>query len=225
MLQNILEYAKKKLISGFDIEAVKKKFPLVYEDCMNSILIQEIMRYNSFLAIVMNSLEDTVKAFQGVIPLSDEFETIASQLVNNITPASWIKISYPSRKPINSWINDLCSRLNFFKEWIDLGQPPQKFWFSAFFFTQSFLTAIKQNYARKHKVSIDNLDFSFEYADSDIYDVEAVVKREKYYTFGLFIEGAEWNNHTHCIDELRGKNISAQMPPVRLKFCLLLITY
>ena len=215
-LEQIKSLAEEKLIKEFNVDDIKKKYPLKYEDCMNSVLIQEIMRYNLLLELIFKNLDECVKAFMGHMPLTDEIEEMASQLIKGQIPSSWIKASYPSKKPILSWIKDLSNRINFFKNWIDNGTP-LKFWFSAFFFTQSFLTGIKQNYARKNKESIDRLEFEFDFDDQGNYDMEKVKRREVYYIYGVYIEGAEWNKETHTIDELKGKNITCEMPPIILK--------
>ena len=216
ILENIKQLSEQLLIKEFNVDEIKKKFPLIYEDCMNSVLIQEIMRYNNLLYLIFKNLDECVKAFKGYMPLTDEIEEMASQLIKGQIPSLWIKASYPSKKPIMSWIKDLSKRVEFFNTWIEKGTP-EKFWFSAFFFTQSFLTGIKQNYARKNKESIDRLEFEFEFDDEGKYDMTKVKNREVYYIYGVYIEGAQWNKNTHTIDELQDKNITCEMPPIILK--------
>ena len=83
----------------------------------------------------------------------------------------WLKVSYPSLKPAASYIKDFLLRLETLNSWIQNG-PPNIFWLSGLFFTQSFLTGTLQNYARKYKVEIDTLGFDFIFLDEDPTDYE-----------------------------------------------------
>jgi hypothetical protein len=63
-------------------------------------------------------------------------------------PDLWRSVSYPSLKPLASYLQDLYARLDMLAGWAAHGPPPA-FWLPGFFFVQSFLTAALQNYARR----------------------------------------------------------------------------
>lgn len=86
--------------------------------------------------------------------MSVELEQISNSIFDNRIPEGWKKYSYPSLKPLASYIVDLVDRLVFIGKWINEGIPSH-YWISGFFFTQSFMTGIRQNFARKYVIAID----------------------------------------------------------------------
>lgn len=74
--------------------------------------------------------------------MSPELDLISQAIFDNKIPEAWMKRSYPSLKPLASYIVDFAKRLKFIQDWIDKGAPVI-FWLSGFYFTQSFPTGLK----------------------------------------------------------------------------------
>jgi len=100
-----------KIPANFDIEAASKRHPIKYEDSMNTVLQQELLRYNKLTGVVRASLINVGKAIKGEVPMSNELDGVCSSLFNNAVPAVWHKVSYPSLKPLASWILEFLQRL------------------------------------------------------------------------------------------------------------------
>lgn len=91
-------------------------------------------------------------------------------------------------------MQDLQQRVQFIRGWLQNGAP-STYWLSGFVFPQGFLTGVLQNYARKHRVPVDALNFCFRIsraaAPVDVKRV-GVVAEDGVLISGLFLEGARW---------------------------------
>lgn len=94
------------------------------------------------------------------VVMSADLEQVGNAMYDGKVPALWMAKSYPSMKPLGSYIADLTERLNMMTKWIEHG-PPAVFWISGFYFTHAFLTGVKQNFARRHHVPIDTVTFDY----------------------------------------------------------------
>ena len=145
----------------YDVGIVALQYPVMYEESMNTVLQQELLRFNNLLKVVNATLIEVQKAIKGLVLLSGDLEAMGNAMINGAVPAQWTAVSYPSLKPLGGWVSDLVQRLDFFKSWIANGPPPV-FWLPGFFFTQSFITGTRQNHARRSKIPIDEIDYDFQ---------------------------------------------------------------
>jgi dynein heavy chain len=149
--------------------------------------------------------------------MSGELEEMGNNMVLSKVPDLWGKVSYPSLKPLGSWVNDLLARLEFLSKWMDDKKAPPLFWISGFFFTQAFITGTLQNYARKEKKPIDTVGYDFRVLKKDEMTLAASVAPEDgAYVYGLFIDGARWNEERHVIDESLPRELFVACPYIHL---------
>ena len=180
----------------FDLEKICIQYPTKYEDSSNTILTQELERYNVLLSRVKVSLRDVQRALKGEVVMSPELETMGNSVVNGRVPDKWG--GYPSLKPLGSWVTDFLKRISFYQDWVD-NDKPKTFWINGFYFTQAFLTGIRQNYARMKKIAIDLLAYDFQvYNHGDEETIERPASGAM--VTGLFLEGCKWDSAaTGCV--------------------------
>jgi dynein heavy chain len=201
-----------QMFPPWDEEKVKLQYPIDYNESMNTILGQEIAKYNLVVKTLNLSLKMLQLALKGLVVLSSELENMGNSLFNQAVPANWEKVSYPSLKPLKPWFADFLARTRsatsqgFIGKWVDEGLP-SAYWVSGFFFPQGFLTAIQQNYARQMKMPIDTVGFGYKFTEDS---PEVLLQRPKpkagAYTYGLFFEGARWDSEKHVIADPRPRS-------------------
>ncbi|KAJ7385964.1 Dynein heavy chain 3, axonemal, partial [Desmophyllum pertusum] len=190
VLEDLASDILSKIPLSFDTEMVQKKYPVLYEESMNTVLLQELLRFNRLTGVVRSSLRNIQKAIKGLVVMSSELEDVFGSMMVGRVPSI------------------------FFKTWIDEGSP-NVFWISGFFFTQSFLTGAMQNFARRYKIPIDHLGFEFEVTDEE-QDMNNKPE-DGVYVKGLFIEGARWDRVDKVVSESLPKLLYDTVPIIWLK--------
>ncbi|EDV24937.1 uncharacterized protein TRIADDRAFT_25541, partial [Trichoplax adhaerens] len=215
-LYDIAQDVMTKLPSNFDLAGAIKKYPVSYSESMNTVLVQELKRFNDLLEAIRSSLSNLQKAIKGLVIMSTDLESLSqSLLIGKVVPELWMKFSYPSLKPLGSYIADLLMRLKFLKDWFNKGEPVV-YWLSGFFFTQAFLTGVIQNYARKYTIAIDKLNFSYEVLSQN-HDEITNSPTDGAYIYGVYLEGARWDRDRRVVTESYPKLLYDLLPVIYLK--------
>ena len=204
-----------KKITTFDTESVSMMYPVVYEQSMNTVLLQECIRYNHLLELMNSTLPTLILALKGLVVMSQELESISNSLFLNTVPGVWTAAAYPSMKNLLAWVEDLVERLVFVQKWIDKGVP-EIFWISGFYFPQAFLTGSLQNYARKYKIAIDTVSYDFKFLEEDLHDI-TVGPENGVFIRGLFLEGARWDPTIKSLNDSLPKKLYTEVPVIHLQ--------
>ena len=177
------------------------------------VLQQEMVRFNKLLNRVASSLKDLGKAILGLVVMSGELDAMFSAMLVNQVPGLWTKVSYPSLKPLSSWIKDLLARVTFMRSWLTSGQPAC-FNLPAFFFPQGFMTGVLQMHARTYAIPIDTLAYCYTVRTEETSaDIEAPPV-DGVYIDGFFLDGARWDRDEKRIADSKHKQMFDTMPVV-----------
>jgi dynein heavy chain len=199
---------KEKLPAAYDMEQAAISYPVLWEQSMNTVLCQELARFNNLTNCIQKSLVDVEKAVKGIVVMSGPLEALGDSLVYGAIPLMWKAKSYPSFKPLAGYVTDLLERLTFLNEWL-CDKPPSTYWISAFFFQHAFMTASKQNYSRAETIPIDAIGLQFEMLQASSYAKPPALG---VYVYGFFFEGARWDKKQKKILESEPKVLFTTAP-------------
>ena len=87
-----------------------KQHPITHLESLNSVLHQELMRYNNLVFNFKVCLNKIIDGINGEAVMTLDIENNLMSIYNNKIPQNIERLSYPSLKPLASWINDLLER-------------------------------------------------------------------------------------------------------------------
>jgi len=204
---------------------------------------QEIDRFNRLLIVIRDDLQSLIRSLHGDILMTETLESTFNALLIQKVPNTWKSASYASCKLLASWVDDLMQRVLFFKQWAHLVVSevksnmsksangsnneaatlfPTSYWLSAFFFPQGFLTAILQNFARKHHLPVDTLTFKYKIQNEStkFTDINqqafrsSVEENDGVLIFGLYLDSAKLDEEKLFLEDSDMKQRFYKMPEI-----------
>lgn len=179
-----------KLPNPFDTNSITENSKSTNKTLSN-VLLEEALRFNSLLRFINFTLNEVSSGIVGHIFMVPQLSEIYDDMLNGKIPRAWQSRSYPSLKPLASYIRDLCERIAFFRKWIDNGEP-RVFWFSAFYFPQGLVGAHIWLYAARHSMDTDLISIRYDITN---YDRQTYDEAE----FTEFLNGKECIAFDVCI--------------------------
>eukprot|EP00392_Amoebophrya_sp_AT5.2_P005332 g5341.t1 len=176
---------------------------------------QEMGQFNNLSSMIKGNMYQLGQAIKGLIVMSGPLEDMYNCFLIQKVPPGWGKLSYPCLKPLNSYMDDLMKRLEFYEDWLRNG-PPKSFWISAMFFPQGFMTAAMQTHARSTFIAIDELKF-LSLSTSEMAAEVTEGKPLGVNVHGLYLQGCGFDRPNTVLCESSKGILFVEMPVIWLK--------
>merc|ERR1712137_399024 len=66
----------------WNLKEVQARYPTMYEESMNTVLVQEVTRFNKLIKVIKLSLVDIQKALKGLLLMSFGLERVFNSIFN-----------------------------------------------------------------------------------------------------------------------------------------------
>lgn len=96
-----------QLPKPYDLADTNEKYPITYEESMNTVLVQEMERFNRLINAITSSLTDLKKAIKGLVVMNAELEVLVGPRglipVLNHLEATWQNYCRDSNSCRTGW--------------------------------------------------------------------------------------------------------------------------
>merc|ERR1712151_1135147 len=166
------------------------------------VFLQECDYMNGLVREMVRGLTELQLGFKGELTMSEQMEHLADALFNETLPTWWVKLGFPSTRPLRSWLVNLKDRCAQLDDWIaDPLNIPKVVDVSKLFNPQSFLTAIKQVCCQQgEKVELDKLQVYTEVTKREAKGIDRAAPDGAYVT-GMCLECARWDTNANSLEE------------------------
>ncbi|OQV20869.1 Dynein beta chain, ciliary [Hypsibius exemplaris] len=178
--------------------------------------LQECERMNTLTSEMKRSLQELKLGLKGELTISPQMDELSNALYLDCIPPSWMKVAYPSLRPLSSWVLDLQNRIKELEQWTTDLKVPCSVWLGGLFNPQSFLTAIMQVMARKNEWPLDRMTLQMEVTKKQK-DECSYSSRDGSYIHGLYMEGARWDMQLGSIIDAKMKELFCPLPVIFVK--------
>lgn len=123
-------------------------------------------KFNKLLSKIKDTLSNLIKAVQGKVVFSPELEKVGEGCLTNKVPGAW-KGVLPLAQAAGVLRRGTPPAVEVHEKVGGRGHSHVLLVFSVYFFQQAFLTGVKQNFARKDKIAIDQVMWNFIHQKAD----------------------------------------------------------
>lgn len=215
VIQNIADGIQENTLPElFDEYNIRKSFNNVISPTQ-TVLLQELERFNKLTKRMGSSIVDLKRALKGEIGMSAELDGLGTAFFNGQLPDIWRKLSPQTEKNLVNWINHYERRFKQYRAWVD-EEEPKVIWLSGLSIPESYGTALIQTTCRSKGWALDK---STMYTNvTKIFDPSEVTQRLEQGTYvqGLYIEGARWSVEKDCLEVQKPKVLVEEMPLVQI---------
>eukprot|EP00746_Dinoflagellata_sp_MGD_P094656 gnl/MRDRNA2_/MRDRNA2_37720_c0_seq1.p1 gnl/MRDRNA2_/MRDRNA2_37720_c0~~gnl/MRDRNA2_/MRDRNA2_37720_c0_seq1.p1 ORF type:complete len:2173 (+),score=502.56 gnl/MRDRNA2_/MRDRNA2_37720_c0_seq1:470-6520(+) len=181
------------------------------------VFLQECEYMNGLVYEMVRGLGELQLGFKGELTMSEQMESLADSLYMEKLPMWWVKLGFPSTRPLGSWLINLKERVAQLEEWIaDPLNIPKVTDIAKLFNPQSFLTAIKQLCCQTQQLELNKLAVYTEVTKRETKQIDSHARDGAYVT-GMYLEGARWDMNSNSLEDSKPKEMFTKMPVVNCR--------
>ena len=188
---NVTDGILSQLPEILDLYKIKKRYES--PSPTQTVLLQELERFNKLLEKMKESLTNLKRALNGEIGMSQELDELSISLFNGFLPSIWRSLCPQTEKNLVNWIAHLKKRDSQYKKWEEQREEPNAVWLSGLHIPESYLTALVQTTCRRKGIALDKATLYTDVTKMTSPDEVKKKPEDGCFIYGLYLEGARWN--------------------------------